>query len=164
MPRSSRSMYMRTSHWLTVAATLFASELLLGIGLIGIIGGLVGVVLAFVSAQRPVTFRRRIKIASVFLCVVLATFGWLDLNIRIAKRNAAPIIAACERFRSAHNRYPSDIDELTPNLLPSVPRAGYTLVARQFAYSSGPPELCFAAMFHGVFCYGFASATWTTSE
>jgi len=157
-------MYMRISHCLTVASTLFASELLLGIGLIGIVGGLVGVVVAFVSAQRPAEFCQRIKIAGVFLCVVLATFGWLDLNIKIAKRNAAPIIAACERFRFDHNRYPSDLDELTPTFLPSVPRARYTLVARDFVYSSGPPELCFAAMFHGVFCYGFESATWTTTE
>ena len=157
-------MYMRISRWLTVAATLLASELPLGIGLIGIIGGLVGLIAAFLSAQRFLIFRQRIQIASAFLLVVLATFGWLSLNISMAKRHAAPIIAACERFRSVRNRYPSDLDELTPTLLPSVPKARYTLVARQFAYNSDPPELCFAAMFHGVFCYGFQSRSWTTNE
>lgn len=164
VPQNCRSMHMQTSRWLTVAATLFASELVLGVGLIGVIGGLVGVAVALFSDQQSFLSRRRIQVASAFLCVVLATFGWLALNIRIAKRNAAPIIAACERFRSAHGRYPFGLDELTPNLLPSLAKARYTLVAGEFAYHSDPPELCFAAMFHGVFCYGFQSGTWMTNE
>jgi membrane-bound ClpP family serine protease len=124
---------MQTSRYLIVAAILFASELLLGIGLIGIMGGLVGVMAAIFSAQ---SFPRRIRSATVFLGVMFATFGWLILNTRIAKQNAIPVIAACKRFRSDNNRYPSDLKELTPALLSSLPKARYTLAARQFAYDS----------------------------
>jgi hypothetical protein len=155
---------MRTSRYLIVAAILFVSELLLGIGLIGIMGGPAGAIVVLASAQSLPTFRRRIQIAAVFLFVVFATFGWLSFNIRVAKQNAVPVINACEKFRSAYGHYPSDLNQLTPKLLRSVPTARYTLLAKGFAYHSGPPELCFAAMFHGVFCYDFQSESWTTND
>jgi hypothetical protein len=152
---------MQISRYLIVVAILFVSELLLGIGLIGVIGGLVGAIAAIVSAQ---SFYKRIRIATLFLGVALATFGWLILNTRIAKQHAVPVIAACKRFRSDNNRYPSDLKELTPTLLSSLPKARYTLAGRHFAYDSSRPELCFAAMFHGVFCYDFQTDRWTTNE
>lgn len=152
---------MQTSRFILVAAILLASELFLGIGLIGIVGGLVG---ALVAAQRLTNSAGKIRIATLFLCVAFATCGWLSLNIRTAKQHAVPIIAACERFQSAHDRFPSDLRELTPKLLSTVPRAGYTLIARRFAYDSDRPELCFAAMFHGVFCYDFQTKGWTTND
>ena len=155
---------MQTRGYLIIAAMLFASELLLGIGLIGIIGGLAGATTAIVSGQRLPTFRRKVEVATVFLLVMFATFGWLTLNIWIAKQNATPIIAACKRFRSDNGRYPSDLKELIPKVLPSLPRARSTLAARRFVYDSDPPELCFFAMFHGVFCYDFRSENWMTDE
>ena len=148
---------MRTPRYLIIAATLLASELVLGIGLIGIIGGLVG-------ATAAIALGRKIQIVTVFLCVMFATFGWLILNIRIAKQNAFPIIAACKRFRSENGGYPSDLNQLMPKFIPSVPNARSTLIARRFVYDSDRPELCFAAMFHGVFCYDFRSESWATNE
>ena len=155
---------MQTPGYLIIAAMLFASELLLGIGLIGIIGGLVGATAAIVSGQSLPTFRRKVQIAIVFLCVMFATFGWLILNTRIAKQNAVPIIAACKQFRSENGRYPSDLKQLIPKLLPSLPNARSTLIARRFVYDSDRPDLCFAAMFHGVFCYDFRSESWVANE
>ena len=155
---------MWTSRYLTAAAILIGLELLLGIGMIGIVGGLAGTIVAFASAWRLPMFRQRTQIAAVFLCVVFATFGWLSLNIHIAKQNAVPVINACERFQSRYAHYPSDLDQLTPNFLPSVPTARYTLMARKFVYGSDPPELCFPAMFHGVFCYDFQSESWATND
>lgn len=150
--------------YLVIAAALLMSELLLGIGLIGMIGGLVGAVVTFASAQSLPIFCRRILIVTVFLCVVLATFTWLSFNIRIAKQNAVPIIKVCEQFRSAHNRYPAALGELSPRLLPSVPPARYTLMAKKFIYDSDPPKLCFVVMFHGLSCYDFQSGSWKTNE
>jgi hypothetical protein len=155
---------MQSRGYLIIAAMLFASELLLGIGLIGVIGGLVGATTAIVSGQGFTTLRRKVQVATVFLFVVFATFGWLTLSIWFAKQNATPLIAACKRFRSDNGRYPSDLKELIPKVLPSLPRARFTLAARQFVYDSDRPELCFAAMFHGVFCYDFRSENWMANE
>jgi hypothetical protein len=155
---------MRTRCYLIIAAMLFAVELLCGIGLIGIVGGLAGATTAFVAGQTLPTFRRKVQVTTVFLLVVFATFGWLTLNIWMAKQNATPLIAACKRFQSDNGRYPSDLKELIPKMLPSLPKAHSTLAGRQFVYDSDRPELCFAVMFHGLFCYDFRSEKWTTNE
>jgi hypothetical protein len=154
---------MRTRGYLIIAAMLFAVELLCGIGLIGIIGGIAGATTILAGQTFP-TFRRKIYVASGFLLVVFATFGWLTLNIWIAKQNATPIITACERFRSDNGRYPSDLKELIPKILPSLPGARSTFAARHFVYHSDRPGLCFVAMFHGVFCYEFRSDNWMGNE
>jgi hypothetical protein len=109
--------------YLIFAAVLLVSELALGVGLIGAAEILVAVVVLLLPSREWPNLRRRLLVASAFICVALATLGWLAVNTRVAKRNAIPVIAACERFRVEHNRYPSDLNELVPALLPSLPRA-----------------------------------------
>jgi hypothetical protein len=155
---------MRTRKYFTAAALLFATELVLGTGLIGIVGGIVGAVVVILSAETIPALRQRTQLAALFLTIALATFGWLGLNARVAKQNAITVIAACKRFRSEHGRYPSALNQLVPNQLPSLPPARYTVAARKFVYGPEPPELCFAAMFHGVFCYNFQADSWTAND
>jgi hypothetical protein len=144
-------------------AVLFALELVLGVGLIGITGAFVAGIVLFLPS-REMSLRQKLQVSTVFLCVALATFGWLIFNTRLAKQQAIPVIAACKRFRAEHSHYPSDLNQLVPSLLPSLPAARYTLVARKFVYDADRPGLCFAAMFHGVFCYDFQSDRWLANE
>jgi hypothetical protein len=157
--------YMKTKirNCLLLAGVLFVLELLLGIGLIGIIAG-ISIAIAQALASRAAGLRRRFLPSSIFLLVALATFGWLSLNVEVGKRNGIPIIRACEKYREAYHRYPSSLHDLVPEFLPSIPRARHTVVARDFIYGSEPPGLCFSAMFHGLFCYDFAEGTWTTND
>lgn len=161
MTRSIDSGETFRPKYFVVAGTLFALEMMLGIGLIGIGGGFLGGAILLLTGRGP---RGKLQTAGLFFCVALGTFVWLDANVRVAKTNAVPVISACKQFRSEHGRYPSNLAELTPTPLTSIPRARYTLVARKFLYDSDRPALCFAAMFHGVFCYDFRSDQWVTND
>lgn len=144
-----------------VAGALLAAELMLGIGIIGLPVGLIVAAAILLTRDR---LRERIRKSAVFLGLALATFGWLVLNTRIAKSNAVPVILACKQFRAERNRYPFDLHELIPSLLPALHVARYTLAAREFEYDRERPSLCFAAMFHGVFCYDFQSEKWAAND
>ena len=150
--------------YLLLAGALFSLELLLGVGLIGISVGLtVATVQILLSWKEPVP-RRGLRIGGVFLALALATFGWLALNAALGRRNAIPIIQACEHFRLQRGRYPTGLNELVPEFLPSIPPARYTVTARYFFYDPDTPGLCFSAMFHGVFCYDLTKKAWTANE
>jgi hypothetical protein len=160
----NRQELSRMRSYLIFATALFALELMLGVGLIGIAGVFVAAIVLFLPSREWPNVRRRLLVVAVFICVATATFGWLVLNTRLAKRNAAPIIEACKRFRVEHERYPSSLSEVVPKPLSSLPAARYTLVANRFVYDPDTPALCFAAMFHGVFCYDFPTQKWVTNE
>lgn len=151
---------MPSWYWV-VAGALFVTELVLGIGIIGIPIGLTVAPAILLTRNR---LRERMRRSAVFLGLALATFGWLVLNTRIAKSNAALVILACKQFRAERNRYPSDLHELIPSPLPSLPAARNTLAGRKFVYDKNRPALCFAAMFHGVFCYDFQADKWVAKD
>jgi hypothetical protein len=152
------------SKYLFVAGILFTLEIVLGIGVIGVVAGISSAAAYALAERRGTRFSRRISTSGVFFLLALATFGWLTLNVEIRKANAVPVIQACEAYRFAHQRYPSTLRDLVPELLPSIPRARYTVVENRFSYGSEPAELCFPAMFHGVFCYHFVKGMWITNE
>jgi hypothetical protein len=106
----------------------------------------------------------RLQMAALYLCVSVATFTWLVYNVHIAKRRAIPVIAACEKFKAEHDRYPTRLNELVPATIPALPDARNTLVGRHFGYDAVRPTLYFPAMFHGVFSYDFRTASWTAND
>lgn len=75
----------------------------------------------------------RILVPALTLGLVL---GNAALQSRIAGANAQRIIGACEQFRVANGRYPSQLKELEPRYLGSLPRAKYSLVFGEFRYWS----------------------------
>jgi hypothetical protein len=150
-----------TTKYLLIAGALFAFELILGIGLIGIVGGFVA---ATISCLTDRGLQQKLCAAGMFICVVLVTFCWLNINERTARTRAIPVIEGCKEFRAKHSRYPSNLTELIPVPLPSIPTARYTLAARKFFYESDRPALCYTAMFHGVFCYDFRSDQWIAND
>ena len=159
---TSSAQSNRRSGYLVLAALLFALELMLGLGLIGITGGLAGAIGFSPGSRRPM--RQRLALGLVFLALAVASFGWLLVIADTAKHNAVPVIRACKKFRAEQGRYPSSLNELVPALLPSIPPARYTLAGRKFAYAPERPELCFAAMFYGLFCYDFQTDRWVAND
>jgi hypothetical protein len=159
MQENRRGLSLR-SHFI-IAAALFGLEIILGIGLtIGVAFTVAVVVLAIPT--KP--FQKRFQVAAIYTCVCFATLNLLRFNWRLSQNHAAPVIAACKDFRQAHGRYPDQLTELVPEFLSSVPRPSYTLVGRRFAYVATPPNLCFAAMFHGIVCYDFPTDKWKTND
>jgi hypothetical protein len=154
---------------LIIAGLVLAFEAYVGVGLIGMGYGMVLVVVFTILtiAQRQ---RRseRFRIAVIYTLMFVATMALLLSNIRLAQHRADPVISAVNRYHSEHGHYPKTLDELVPAYLPSVPRAGFTLLSRDFRYypfhNDERPQLCFAAMFHGLFAYDFYTGSWRTNE
>jgi hypothetical protein len=146
------------------AAILFVAELILGVGVLGGAGVLIAIVIVLALFKGTPPLSHRLKAAALYAGVAAATMALLLFNVKIAERRAGPVIQACERFHAERHRYPSQLDELVPEYLPSVPDAKYTLLARKFGYDSDRPSLYFAAMFHGIFSYDFQTDTWKTND
>ena len=75
----------------------------------------------------------RIAIPALTLALVL---GNAAVQSRIARANADRIIKACEQFTAANGGYPTNLDELLPRYLRSVPRAKYSVAFGDFSYWS----------------------------
>lgn len=103
----------------------------------------------------------RIAIPPLTLGLVLANDA---VQLKIAKTNAARVVAACEEFHTANGKYPQTLDELVPQHLPSVPRAKYCLAFGKFWYSNregGSPMLVWWAVPpYGKKIYDFEKQRW----
>jgi len=66
------------------------------------------------------------------------------VQIRVAEKNAARVVAACEEYHATNGRFPKSLDELVPQYMPSVPRAKYCLgpwCQFHYFYNQGHPML-----------------------
>ncbi len=151
---------------LIIAGLILAFEACVGVGIIGMSYGMV---LAVTYAILAIAQRQRrsewFSVAVIYTLMLVATVGLLSSNIKVALRRAAPVISAVNCYHSDHGAYPKTLDELVPAYLPSIPRAGFTLISRNFRYFNDErSQLYFPAMFHGVFAYDFSTETWRTNE
>jgi hypothetical protein len=150
---------------LIIAGLFLALEAWLGVGLfgggVGLVCPVVFVILAVTDKQRR---SQHLRIAAVYAVLFMVTIVLISESAKLARRRAAPVISAVNRYRSEHGQYPMNLNELIPGYLPSIPHAGFTRMSRNFYYSNGRPQLYFAGMFHGVFAYDFPTASWTTNE
>src|SRR5581483_10048155 len=160
MPHDREGLSFRRH--LIVAAILFGFEVLFGVGLIGGMGMFIAPVILLSPVQNRPRFLKRLQVAAIYVCLVIATFALLQFNWKVAERRAAPVIAACKQFRAHNGRYPEGLDELVPTYLSSVPDARYTLIERKFGYDENRPSLYFAVMFFGVVYYDFQTNRWIT--
>ena len=147
-----------------IAGSLFVSELLLGVGIIGASGFLIALVILLSSDRNKKAIVAALKIATIYTMTGLLTIAFLVKSASAAQRNAEPVIAACKQFRDTHNRYPASLDELVPDFIPEIPDARHTLVAHHFLYDPSRPQLYFVAMFHGIYAYDFPQDQWVTNE
>ncbi len=156
-----------SSSWninLFVTSTVLLVEILFGVGFLGILGIPVSVALMLAFLSNRSAFPRALGIAALYAGLGLTTLAVINANWRIAEHKAKPIIVACEGFHAKYQRYPQKLDELVPEFLPSIPRAKYTLAARDFGYDNAGPSLYFLVAFHGVASYDFQTRTWRTNE
>jgi len=159
------SYHVSVTRWpikhVLIATLLLAIELVLGLGIIGVPAVAIAAVVLLSGKPR---LGIRLQVATLYLSVSVLTFTWLVYNVDVGKRRAIPVIAACKQFKAEHNRYPTQLEELTPATLAALPNARNTLVARHFGYDATRPSPYFPAMFHGVFYYDFQTDRWTTND
>lgn len=150
---------------LTICGLFLLSEAWLGIGMLGMCVGMTGVTIALASAiSRKGRRTRFLGVGAIYALLFVGTAGIILSNWRMAQNRAAPVIAAIDRFHSDQGRYPNSLGELVPAYLPSIPKAGFTLIGRRFGYVDDRPQLYFPAMFHGVVAYDFPTCSWRTNE
>jgi len=148
-----------------ISTALFAFETVVGLGLLGMGIGFVMMIVALASAIGSSGQRgHHLGVAVIYAALCASTMGVILSNWRMAQHRATPVIAAIEHFRSDRGQYPSALEELCPSYLPSIPRAGFTLVGRRYGYIADRPQLYFPAMFHGIVAYDFPTHGWRTNE
>ena len=148
-----------------ISAALFTVETVVGLGPLGMILGFAMMLVALASALGSSRQGgHNLGIAVIYAALCASTMGVILSNWRVAQDKAVPVIAAIEHFRSDRGRYPSALEELCPSYLPSIPRAGFTLLGRRYGYIADRPQLYFLAMFHGIVAYDFPTHGWRTNE
>ncbi len=87
------------------------------------------------------------------------------LQWRISDVNAERVIKACEEFRVVNGRYPSELDELVPKYLTSVPRAKYCMTG-EFRYNNSDDHCSLWWIRYGFYrrMYNFDTKRWSNLD
>lgn len=120
----------------------------------------------FVSAALVMQRRPRLGVAAarVMIPIVTGLLVFMNYSVqrKIAIRNAAHLIQACERYHDANGAYPERLSDLVPRYLSSIPRAKYCCSYGEFRYY-GPPRLMlfwYEIPPFGRRVYNFESGNW----
>lgn len=76
--------------------------------------------------------------AILFLLAAVAVIVTNVWQNKSARQRAEVVIEACERFHGATGQFPTQLGDLVPAYLSSVPRAKYVLVFGAFQYDARP--------------------------
>ena len=110
----------------------------------GTISALIGAVAVVVLLPRaaftkdPALRSLRLAKAAIVLAAVLSVLGLNWANNKLARHRAESIIVAVEAFKQKHQRYPTTLDELVPELIAEVPAAKYAYISSKFYYLASP--------------------------
>lgn len=92
----------------------------------------------FVSLLKSAIHRPGWNLTLVRLLIPALTLGvaWANDAFQrgMAETNAQRLIAACEKYHTAHGSYPEKLDELVPQYMSSVPVAKYCMGWNRFLY------------------------------
>ena len=105
--------------------------------------------------------RNRAMRAATYLLLGLASFATLHFHAATGRKAAQRIIEACEAYEGRYGRLPDRLDQLTPEFLPKIRAARYTVLYNDFWYLSEPRLLSYV-----VFppfrrrVYDFGTAKW----
>ncbi len=87
------------------------------------------------AIQHP-GWRLAIARVSIPLVTLALVFGNSHLQYCIGDKNIQRLINACEEYHGLNGVYPSELEQLVPRHLESIPRAKYCLIFGEFYYIS----------------------------
>jgi hypothetical protein len=64
----------------------------------------------------------RAKKAFIMLIMVLAVFGTVAINVRLAAHRADRVVDAIKQYEAKYGKYPQRLEEVAPEFIPSIPR------------------------------------------
>jgi len=100
---------------------------------------------------------RHLTAAAVWCLALAGLVTFSRFNVSLSARRSDEVIAACRRFEAEHGRLPSDLEDLVPAYLPSVPRASWAIHGF-FRYTAGAsPELSYFAPWPREVVYSFTT-------
>jgi hypothetical protein len=123
---SPPSLLRQSITTLLLAGTIFLFDVLIAQqGFISLLAVFVAVAIlvprALFAWKKPGVLRLRLFRAGIYVGCGLAGVGLVKWNNRIAHERAEQIIAACQQFKTKHQRFPDQLSELVPEFLPQVP-------------------------------------------
>jgi hypothetical protein len=142
---ASSRIYRRLYTSLAIAAAVYVVDaLVLDHGVWALLTTMIVFVirfpLAIVKLMRTGWSAARIHVitGAIYLLMAVAVLGTKYTNEVIARHRADMVISAVRHYEHRHNRLPTQLEELVPDFLPSVPRAKYTLLFGSFWYLASP--------------------------
>lgn len=153
---------------LTIALVLFIFDaLVLNQGIIAIITLLI-IVLVFVpkimvALHKKLSIKARLSSIGIYSVMAIAILTANYSNNIIAKSRADTLIVPIEAYHQATGRYPATLAQLTPDYIPSIPKAKYTFNSNEFRYSTYQ-DTAFLSYVNlppfGDHSYNFKQRTW----
>lgn len=121
------------------AALYILDALLLNQGIVSLIVGTLALAVGLPwCAWTVFTDRSRLPArarAVILLALVpAAVLGTNHLNESLARRRAEGVIAACDRYKARHGRFPEKLSQLVPEFLPKLKRPKLGLFPSRFQY------------------------------
>lgn len=101
------------------------------------IGTAVAVLAALVTlVLRRDRFRRRLRVAGVWLGFLLVTWGLIGLNFHLAEDRMQVLVDAVHAYQAATGAYPDDLTALIPAYVDRVPRATLWPTMNRFGWNA----------------------------
>ena len=118
---------------------------------------------AFLARKDQLLLRFRSRRAAAYFLAALAALGVIRANGYLAQRRAEIVVAAVRKYREKHGQYPQQLQEVTPEFLPSIPLARYSFMWNEFVYFKTGETPRFYYVAYPPFLrnfYNFESSTW----
>ncbi len=126
-------------HFIVASAVYGLDVLFTGLGILSFLVAAVFFVIAVsktlirIFKREPFTSTPLLKAGIYSLCFAAAVSTILTNNL-IAKGRAEFVVSALKQYKAKYRHYPNTLRELTPEFLPSVPIAKYSLTFNDFRY------------------------------
>ncbi len=118
-----------------VSGVIFGDAISVGLLLFATLLGTAFVLLrAAYKKQWPLLWTRFQQVLICGACL-FAAGEYDNWNTRVADRHAALIIEACNRYHAKYQRWPERLEQVTPEFLPSIPPARYTVLFAKYSYN-----------------------------
>jgi hypothetical protein len=109
--------------------------------------------------------RKQLMNIGVYAASALMTIPAFLGNNMLAEANAKKIIAAAETYHREAGHYPTGLQELVPQYLPSIPIAKISYGFASFTYIAQPPQLRYVVLPpFGRKIYFFQEQRWDTLD
>lgn len=122
---------------------------------------------ALLARKNKEVSKSRFIRAIIYLIMTAAVFSVISFNSWVARDRADELISKCGQFKAKYQKYPALLEDLTPEFMPKIRPAKYTLLSGKFLYryNDGQPSLMYIATPpFGRNVYSFQQSQWSVID